>query len=218
MDEKAKYLIKLIVVGPSGVGKSSLLLRYALDSFEDETRTTIGVDFKHKSLTVDNELVSCQIWDTAGQERFSCISKEYYRGANGCLIVFDITEQNSFTKIDLWYKELLQHSHTAEPPLAILIGNKADLKHQAQVQTADAMKYAKMNHMGYFETSAKENINVDNAFKTLITDIVREMKKNPKPGLATSATSTHVGKSETLKLEEREHKEEVKPTESSNCC
>jgi len=170
-------LLKIIVIGPSGVGKSSLLLRYALGAFEEDTRTTIGVDFKHKSLRVNDELVNCQIWDTAGQERFSCISKEYYRGANGCLLVYDITDGSSFAQIDRWYQELLQYCHTTEPPITMLIGNKADLKHVAQVTTADAMAYSKQNNLGFFETSAKTNSNVETAFGTLVEDIVKELKK-----------------------------------------
>lgn len=104
----------------------------------------------------------------AGQERFSCISKEYYRGANGCLLVYDITDGNSFAKIDHWYQELLTYCHTTEPPITMLIGNKADLKHVAQVSTPDALAYSKANNLGFFETSAKTNSNVEKAFTTLV--------------------------------------------------
>jgi len=176
-EEERKYLIKVIVIGSSGVGKSSLLLRYALDTFKEDTRTTIGVDFKHKKLRVNGELVDCQIWDTAGQERFSCISKEYYRGANGCLLVYDITDDSSFARVDHWYQELLTYAHTSENPITVLIGNKCDLKHLTKIPADEATKYAKAHGMNLFETSAKENKNVDEAFRVLVEDIIARMKK-----------------------------------------
>jgi len=174
---ECKYLIKIIVIGSSGVGKSSLLMRYALDTFKEDTRTTIGVDFKHKKLRVHGEFVNCQIWDTAGQERFSCISKEYYRGANGCLLVYDITDESTFSRIDHWYQELLTYAHTADDPITVVVGNKCDLSHLAKVKTDDATGYAKAHNMHFFETSAKLNTNVDEAFRVLVEDIVQRMKK-----------------------------------------
>jgi len=179
-EDDSKYLVKLIVIGSSGVGKSSLLLRYAMDTFKEDTRTTIGVDFKHKKLKVEGESVNCQIWDTAGQDRFSCISKEYYRGANGCLLVYDITDDASFNKIDHWYQELLTYAHTAEDPVTVIVGNKCDLKNQSKntVKSEDAMNYAKSHNMMFFETSAKLNFNVEEAFKVLVEDIVHRMKKS----------------------------------------
>jgi small GTP-binding protein len=196
-DEDCKYLVKLIVIGSSGVGKSSLLLRYALDTFKEDTRTTIGVDFKHKKLKIDGELVNCQIWDTAGQERFSCISKEYYRGANGCLLVYDITDESTFTRVDHWYQELLTYAHTAETPVTVIVGNKCDLKQQAKVKTEDATLYAKNHNMHFFETSAKLNYNVEEAFRVLVEDIVHKMKK-ASTNLGGKSTLT---KPDTVKVE-----------------
>jgi len=194
-DDECKYLVKLIVIGSSGVGKSSLLLRYAMDTFKEDTRTTIGVDFKHKKLRVDGELVNCQIWDTAGQDRFSCISKEYYRGANGCLLVYDITDETSFAKIDHWYQELITYAHTPEEPVTVIVGNKCDLKNQAKVKSEDATTYAKSHNMMFFETSAKLNYNVEEAFKVLVEDIVRRMKKSSLGGKGEMA------KTESIRLE-----------------
>jgi len=194
-DEDCKYLVKLIVIGSSGVGKSSLLLRYAMDTFKEDTRTTIGVDFKHKKLKVDGELVNCQIWDTAGQDRFSCISKEYYRGANGCLLVYDITDEASFARIDHWHQELLTYAHTNEEPVTVIVGNKCDLKQQAKVKSEDATAYAKAHNMLFFETSAKLNYNVEEAFRVLVEDIVRRMKKSSLGG------KNILSKTDTIKVE-----------------
>eukprot|EP01127_Copromyxa_protea_P011200 TRINITY_DN27_c0_g2_i1.p1 TRINITY_DN27_c0_g2~~TRINITY_DN27_c0_g2_i1.p1 ORF type:complete len:220 (-),score=41.94 TRINITY_DN27_c0_g2_i1:57-716(-) len=215
--EKPKYLLKIIVIGPSGVGKSSLLMRYALDSFEDDTRTTIGVDFKHKTLRVDGELVNCQIWDTAGQERFSCISKEYYRGANGCLLVYDVTDYQSFSRVEHWYNELLTYCQTLSPPITILIGNKCDLKHLAQVTTDEATRFAKEKQMGFFETSAKINSNVDEAFGSLVEDIVAEIKKKHMSGEASVA----VPASKPITVRPKEEEDEEKPptaAKDDGCC
>jgi len=219
-DEKPKYLLKIIVIGPSGVGKSSLLLRYALDAFEEDTRTTIGVDFKHKSLRIDGELVNCQIWDTAGQERFSCISKEYYRGANGCLLVYDITDGTSFSKIDHWYQELLQYCHTTQPPITMLIGNKADLKHVAQVQTSDAVAYSTSNNLGFFETSAKTNSNVEAAFGTLVEDIIKQLKKKPDIEPDDGPATPVPVKGAAIKLPDSTSNEPATPTiqKKDSCC
>jgi len=176
VEDECQYLIKIIVIGCSGVGKSSIMLRYALDTFKEDTRTTIGVDFKNKKVRVGGDLVNCQIWDTAGMERFSCISKEYYRGANGCLLVYDITDESTFTRIDHWYQELLTYAHTADDPVTVIVGNKCDLKHLAKVKNEDASAYASAHNMNLFETSAKKNINVDEAFGILIEDIIQRMK------------------------------------------
>eukprot|EP01126_Amoeba_proteus_P040786 TRINITY_DN4372_c0_g1_i9.p1 TRINITY_DN4372_c0_g1~~TRINITY_DN4372_c0_g1_i9.p1 ORF type:complete len:223 (+),score=47.14 TRINITY_DN4372_c0_g1_i9:370-1038(+) len=187
--EKPKYLLKIIVIGPSGAGKSSLLMRYALDSFEEETRATIGVDFKHKTLVVEGDLVNCQIWDTAGQERFSCISKEYYRGANGALLVYDVTDHESFDRINHWYQELLAYCQTDTPPITILVGNKSDMKHLAQVSTDEAKRYAKDKQLGFYETSAKMNSNVDEAFGSLVEDIVKDIKSKQMSNVENDDTS-----------------------------
>jgi len=176
-----------------------------LDSFEDDTRTTIGVDFKHKTLRIDGELVNTQIWDTAGQERFSCISKEYYRGANGCLLVYDVTDHQSFSRVEHWYNELITYCQTTVPPITILVGNKCDLKHLAQVSTDEATKFAKEHEMGFYETSAKSNSNVDEAFGSLVEDIVKEMKKNQISG----EQSVSVPASKPISVRPREEEEEI---------
>jgi len=143
------------------------------------------------------ELVNCQIWDTAGQDRFSCISKEYYRGANGCLLVYDITDELSFSKIDHWYQELLTYAHTAEEPVTVIVGNKSDLKNQAKVKSEDAAAYAKAHNMLFFETSAKLNYNVEEAFRFVVEDIVHKMKNHQ----VSLGPKIEIAKTQSIRLE-----------------
>jgi small GTP-binding protein len=122
---KYDYLIKLLLIGDSGVGKSCLLLRYSDDSFTSSFITTIGIDFKIKSILIGDSKVKLQIWDTAGQERFRTITTAYYRGAMGILLVYDVSDENSFTNVRNWMRQIDQNA--AENVNRILIGNKADV-------------------------------------------------------------------------------------------
>jgi len=122
---KYDYLIKLLLIGDSGVGKSCLLLRYSDDSFTSSFITTIGIDFKIKSISIGDSKVKLQIWDTAGQERFRTITTAYYRGAMGILLVYDISDESSFSNVRNWMRQIEQNA--AENVNRILIGNKSDV-------------------------------------------------------------------------------------------
>ena len=166
------YLYKLVLIGDSGVGKSNLLSRFVRNEFNLETKTTIGVEFSTKNVTVQNEetgkkVVKAQIWDTAGQERYRALTHSFYRGAVGVLIVFDITSKPSFDHVDLWLNEVRQQ---AEPNvLVFVIGNKRDLENLRQVDTESAVKYCKDQGLAFMEASALDSTNVDEAFQQLIT-------------------------------------------------
>jgi Ras-related protein Rab-8A len=122
---KYDYLIKLLLIGDSGVGKSCLLLRYSDDSFTSSFITTIGIDFKIKSIMCGDAKVKLQIWDTAGQERFRTITTAYYRGAMGILLVYDVADENSFNNVRNWMRQIDQNA--AENVNRVLIGNKCDV-------------------------------------------------------------------------------------------
>ena len=127
------YLLKYLIIGNSGVGKSCLLLRYADDVYTDKHIITIGVDFKIKSHILDGSRIKTNIWDTAGQERFKNITASYYKGASGVMIVYDITDKESFNNLNTWLIEI--EKNAPNNVYKILVGNKNDLEDQRQVST-----------------------------------------------------------------------------------
>jgi Ras-related protein Rab-1A len=174
------YLFKMLIIGDSGVGKSSLMNRFSDNVFSESYINTIGVDFKIRTIEVNGKMIKLQIWDTAGQERFRTIVSAYYRGAHGIMIVFDITDRDSFTNVAMWHNEIQKY---AVPNIkTILIGNKADVESKRQVDYSEAKEYADSMNMTYFETSAKTALNVEKSFfelaSLLINNVVVNTNKN----------------------------------------
>ena len=162
-----------------GVGKSCLLLRYSDDSFTTSFITTIGIDFKIKSILVGDSKVKLQIWDTAGQERFRTITTAYYRGAMGILLVYDVSDETSFSNVRNWMRQIDQNA--AENVNRILVGNKCDVpESDRKVSPKQGQDLAKEFGIKFFETSAKTNTGVDDAFMTMARDIVERLKVNPE--------------------------------------
>lgn len=168
-----EHHFKLLIIGDSAVGKSSLLLRFADNTFSHNYVTTVGVDFKVRTITIDNERVKLQIWDTAGQERFRTITSTYYRGTHGVLIVFDLTNEDTFSNVKRWLGEIDQNCDLVQ---RVLVGNKCDEKSSRVITESEARQYAARMNVPYFETSAKENINVEEMFNYL-TNLVLSQKK-----------------------------------------
>merc|ERR1711900_138626 len=156
------FLIKLLLIGDSGVGKSCCLLRFSEDSFTPSFITTIGIDFKIRTIELDGKRVKLQIWDTAGQERFRTITTAYYRGAMGILLVYDVTDERSFNNIRTWFSNVEQHA--TEGVNKILIGNKCDWEDRRVVSTERGQQLADELGIPFLEVSAKSNINVEKAF------------------------------------------------------
>lgn len=173
MAREYDHLFKLLIIGDSGVGKSSLLLRFADNLFSGTYITTIGVDFKIRTIDVNGEKVKLQIWDTAGQERFRTITSTYYRGTHGVIVVYDVTSGESFVNVKRWLQEIDQNCDVVN---RILVGNKNDCPEKKVVQTEDAQKFADQIGIQLYETSAKENINVEEVFYA-ITRLVLQTKK-----------------------------------------
>ena len=148
---KFDYLVKLLMIGDSCVGKTSLLLRFSDDTFIPSFITTIGIDFKIKTIRVGNKNVKLQIWDTAGQERFRTITSAYYKGSHGIILMFDLNDPVSFEHLKYWMDEIDKNSVCS--PTCILVGNKADLPRN--VSSLQAKQFASQYNVKYFETSAK---------------------------------------------------------------
>jgi len=173
MTPEYDYLFKLLLIGDSGVGKSCLLLRFSDDTYTESYISTIGVDFKIRTIELDGKVIKLQIWDTAGQERFRTITSSYYRGAHGIIVVYDTTDQESFNNLKQWLHEIDRHA--CESVNKLLVGNKCDLTHKKVVDYPTAKEYA--NHLGIpiLETSAKNATNVEQAFLTMATEIKNRM-------------------------------------------
>ncbi|CAK9294976.1 unnamed protein product [Gordionus sp. m RMFG-2023] len=169
MSMKKKTLLKVIILGDSGVGKTSLMNQYVNKKFSNQYKATIGADFLTKELVIDDKAVTMQIWDTAGQERFQSLGVAFYRGADCCVLVFDTTAPNTFKSLESWRDEFLiqaspQDAHNFP---FVVVGNKIDLDSRA-IATKRAQTWcASKNSIPYFETSAKESTNVDSAFLTV---------------------------------------------------
>ncbi len=160
---------KVVLVGDSGVGKSSLLNRYFDGEFFENYNATIGVDFKSKEINVKEKTAKLQIWDTAGQERFRNITSSYYRMAHCFILMFDTTNKDSFTNLNYWYGEIQKNK--TKDALMVLIGTKKDMKDYRAVFIDNIKKYTFEKNMKYFETSAKMNDGIDFIFD-YITDIL----------------------------------------------
>ncbi|KAK9459692.1 ras family-domain-containing protein [Lipomyces oligophaga] len=174
-------LIKLLLIGDSGVGKSCLLLRFSEDSFTPSFITTIGIDFKIRTIDLDGKRIKMQIWDTAGQERFRTITTAYYRGAMGILLVYDVTDERSFNNIRNWFANVEQHA--SEGVNKLLIGNKCDWEEKRAVSTEQGKALANELGIPFIEASAKANINVEEAFVSLARQIKHrvDLASEPQP-------------------------------------
>ena len=166
-DEK----IKLMIIGETRTGKTSLISRYCKNEFSGGAYlSTIGIDFQIKNLEINSKKIRLQIWDTAGQERFRNIAKNYYQSSDGFIVVYDITNNESFQTLDYWVEEI--KSNSQELSRMILVGNKCDLEEGRQVKKEEGKEYAKKKELKFYEVSAKDGTNVNKAFDDLIKDIL----------------------------------------------
>ncbi|CAO3650419.1 unnamed protein product [Mucor hiemalis] len=168
---RKKVLLKVIILGDSGVGKTSLMNQYVNKKFSNQYKATIGADFLTKEVLVDDRLVTMQIWDTAGQERFQSLGVAFYRGADCCVLAYDVNNSRSFESLDQWRDEFLVQASPRDPDRFpfVLLGNKIDVEESRRmVSQKRAMAWCQSKgNVPYFETSAKEAINVEQAFQTI---------------------------------------------------
>jgi Ras-related protein Rab-2A len=169
------YLFKYIIIGDSGVGKSCLLLQFTDKRFQPAYDLTIGVEFGTRMINIGNKQIKLQIWDTAGQENFRSITRSYYRGAIGALLVYDITKRETFNHLTNWLKEVNERSN--ENMVIMLVGNKSDLKHKRVVSTEEGEAFAEDHGLVFLETSAKEAANVEEVFVNTAKKIYEKIQK-----------------------------------------
>ncbi|KAJ9190295.1 hypothetical protein P3X46_001514 [Hevea brasiliensis] len=186
------YLFKLLLIGDSGVGKSCLLLRFADDSYIESYISTIGVDFKIRTVEQDGKTIKLQIWDTAGQERFRTITSSYYRGAHGIIIVFDVTDEESFKNVKAWLAEI--DKFATDNVNKLLVGNKCDLTSKRVVSNETAKAFADEIGIPFLEASAKNATNVEDAFMTMSADIKKRMASQPTASAVRPSTVPIRGK------------------------
>ena len=174
------YLFKVVIVGDSGVGKSNILLRFTENNFSFSFHPTIGVDFKIKTFKHENFTIKLQLWDTAGQERFKNVANTYYKGAHAVLLVYDITNPVTFKNLETWINEVEKYADCLLERL--LIGNKCDLDDQRKVSQSEAKDFAKKIGVNFLETSAKDTINIEEAFQCLVRESIEAVNKKKATG------------------------------------
>jgi len=202
MNPEYDYLFKLLLIGDSGVGKSCLLLRFADDTYTESHISTIGVDFKIRTIQLDGKTIKLQIWDTAGQERFRTITSSYYRGAHGIIVVYDTTDGETFEHVKTWLHEIDRYA--SENVNKLLVGNKSDLTSKRAVETEAAKEFADSVHIPFLETSAKNATNVEDAFMTMAGEIKKRMASAPTMSEGNKSKISVTGTTQ--------------PVKSSSCC
>jgi small GTP-binding protein len=172
------YIFKIILIGDSNTGKTSLLNRYVYNKFEERYTCTIGVDFMMKQIQLkDNSIIKLQLWDTAGMERYKKITSTYYRGAQGAVVVFDLTNKTSFESVSKWVDDFKQLSNPQYHQIIFIVGNKADLVDTREVSYQEIEEYIERNEgFIYVETSAKSGDGVNKVFEDFAEGLVGKVK------------------------------------------
>lgn len=203
------HSLKILTLGDTLVGKSCFVVRYISGSFNETPVCTVGIDFSTKILTVNDYKVKISVWDTAGQERFRNITKQYLSGADVVFLMFDISSEVTFTNLDYWIEEL-KKKKDIENIVLVLIGNKCDLKDKRVVSVERAQMYADKYGIKYFETSAKTNEGIEDAFSYALKTFVKNNKLQ-REGSCTDVSSLKVSE----EISNRERKNQSKKME---CC
>ena len=174
----ADYCLKIIVLGASSSGKSSIIRRYYNDVFDPAQKTTLGFDFVKKKIQTNGKLIELQIWDTAGQDQFSALTRMYYQDTHGVILTYDITSSKSFERVKFWLNDIETNGNKTEQK--ILIGNKQDLEEERQVSMIDAKIFAEENKLKWLECSAKSGKGINDIFEILANQIIDQYNSNSR--------------------------------------
>ena len=211
---KEDFKLKIVLLGDSNVGKTNLISRYISNKFEENTKSTIGVEFFCKTFKVNKDkIIKIEIWDTAGQERYKSITSVYYKGAKGAFIVYDITSKKSFDNINKWIDEINEKNNN-EVKL-IIIGNKIDLDNNREISFEEAKNKFKDKNIPLIETSALNDTNVNEAFESMVKILYLEYKKDG--GKNTNLLSEQKGE-KGINLNENKNNENDENKKSILCC
>ena len=161
---------KVLLLGNSSVGKTCILIRFSEDTFNDNYEVTIGLNYRIKTITLDNTPIKMQIWDTSGEEKFKAIAKNFYRGAHGVLLIYDICQKSSFLDVKGWIEQIIENTDN-DDIVMILCGNKNDMEKERVISKEEGENLAKNYGIPFFECSAKNNINIDEIFNTMANNI-----------------------------------------------
>eukprot|EP00826_Nyctotherus_ovalis_P052552 TRINITY_DN6682_c0_g1_i10.p1 TRINITY_DN6682_c0_g1~~TRINITY_DN6682_c0_g1_i10.p1 ORF type:complete len:218 (+),score=44.99 TRINITY_DN6682_c0_g1_i10:125-778(+) len=178
--EPFDYLLKIILIGDVAVGKTNLVTRYTTKAFNIESKTTVGVEFSMTTIHKDDKTIRVQIWDTSGQETYKSVARNYFKGAHGAIVVYDITNHKSFEHVGDWLKEINEAADLS--PVMMMVGNKCDLDNLREVQQEEAIRYAKETGVAFIETSALDMTHVEVAFENIINEIYSQVVKTQGKG------------------------------------
>lgn len=205
-DKKNNLTAKILILGDSSVGKSSLLMRFTEGVFSANLATTVGIDYKLKKVKLEDLEIKLQIWDTAGQEKYRALAQNYYKNSMGVLLVFDLTDANSFENVRNWVRQI--KNHAGENICKLLIANKADMKDDRKVSEEEIKELAQDINMECFEVSAKVGTNVEEAFMRLAGEIKKKFFPN--------VNSADAGKKDNINL--KKSKEDDSGVSKTKCC
>ena len=217
--EKECYVVKIIIIGNQSVGKTNLINRYVKGEFSNDYMITIGMDFLTCNLELDDKIFKLRLWDTAGSERFRSVTKGYYSNSCCALIVYDITDLNSFTSVKQWIEDC--HSLASKNIHLVLVGNKIDLKDQRKVTKEEGEELATDNGMDFFESSALSGENIENIFLSICKFISKGIDDgkydltDPSYGVSKSFVDEGMEINKSLCLNPKKNE---KPKPKKNCC
>ena len=205
--EEYDMMVKVIIIGDSGVGKTNIMSKFLKNKFMEESKATVGVEFGSKLFDLNGHKIKAQIWDTAGQEKYKSITNAYYKGAKGAFVVYDITNKNSFDNADNWLNNL--RASADKKCSIILIGNKSDLEDKREISIEQGEEKAKNSEIAFMETSALSGDNIDKAFEMMINEAYKICHSE-----MLADVNIDIGKSDELSL--KRPKEET--PDNKKCC